>query len=87
MWFVGLGVLLLVMNLADIGPVGAWTWADDWWLLLAPFACAVIWWAWTDATGWNQRKAMEKMANKREVRRQKSLDALGLGVKDKRRGR
>ena len=79
MWFVGLGVLLLVMNLANIGPVGAWTWEDDWWLMLAPFGRAVVWWAWADATGWNKRRAMEKIDARREERRRKNLDALGLG--------
>lgn len=78
MWFVGLGVLLLVMNLANIGPVGAWTWEDDWWLMLAPFGLAVVWWAWADATGWNKRRAMEKIDARREERRRKNLDALGL---------
>ena len=87
MWFVGLGVALLVMNLAGIGPVGEWTWREHWWLMLAPFALAVAWWSWADATGWNKRKAMEKMANKREERRRKNLDALGLGGADKRRDR
>jgi small Trp-rich protein len=79
MWFVGLGVLLLVMNLANIGPVGAWTWEDDWWLMLAPFGLAMVWWAWADATGWNKRRAMEKIDARREERRRKNLDALGLG--------
>jgi small Trp-rich protein len=79
MWFVGLGVLLLVMNLANIGPVGAWTWEDDWWLMLAPFGLAVVWWTWADATGWNKRRAMEKIDARREERRRKNLDALGLG--------
>ncbi|MFN3616501.1 MAG: TIGR04438 family Trp-rich protein [Aquabacterium sp.] len=79
MWFVGLGVLLLVMNLANIGPVGAWTWENDWWLMLAPFGLAVVWWMWADATGWNKRRAMEKIDARREERRRKNLDALGLG--------
>ena len=79
MWFVGLGVLMLVMNLANIGPVGAWTWEDDWWLMLAPFGLAMVWWAWADATGWNKRRAMEKIDARREERRRKNLDALGLG--------
>lgn len=85
MWFVALGVALLVMNLAGIGPVGEWTWRAHWWLMLAPFALAVAWWAWADATGWNKRKAMQKMAEKREARRRQNLDALGLHQDKKRR--
>ncbi|WP_290870274.1 TIGR04438 family Trp-rich protein [Aquabacterium sp.] len=78
MWFVAVGVLMLVMNIAGIGPVGEWTWADKWWLMLAPFGLAMAWWGWADLSGWTQRKAMAKMDAKREARRQKSLDALGL---------
>lgn len=78
MWFVAIGVVLLVLNLAGIGPVGAWTWTEHWWLMLLPFGLAVVWWAWADWSGWTQRKAMDKIDAKREGRRQKSLDALGL---------
>lgn len=86
MWFVVIGVILLVMNLAGFGPVGAWTWRDDWWLLLSPFGLAVLWWLWADSSGWTQRKAMQKVDEKRESRRQKQLDALGMGdTKGKRR--
>jgi small Trp-rich protein len=86
MWFVVIGVIMLVMNLAGFGPVGAWTWADDWWKLLLPFGLAIVWWLWADSTGWTQRKAMEKVDEKREARRQKQLDALGMGeTKGKRR--
>ncbi len=78
MWFVAIGVVLLVLNLAGIGPVGAWTWKEHWWIMLLPFGLAVAWWAWADWSGLTQRKAMQKIDDKREGRRQKSLDALGL---------
>lgn len=78
MWFVAIGVVLLVLNLAGIGPVGAWTWKEQWWIMLLPFGLAVVWWAWSDWSGMTQRKAMQKIDDKREARRQKSLDALGL---------
>lgn len=78
MWFVAIGVLLLVLNMAGIGPVGAWTWKDDWWIMLAPFGLAIVWWGWADWSGLTQRKAMAKDDAKREARRQKALDALGL---------
>lgn len=81
MWFVVLGVLLLVMKLADFGPVGAWSW---WWVL-APFACAVAWWAWADATGYTKRREMDKMDAKREERRKTQLTALGIKPRDRRR--
>ncbi|MFZ5525424.1 MAG: TIGR04438 family Trp-rich protein [Pseudomonadota bacterium] len=85
MWFVVIGVAMLVMNLAGIGPVGAWTWREDWWLLLMPFGLAILWWLWADSSGWTQRKAMEKVDAKRDARRDKALDALGMGPKKSRR--
>lgn len=85
MWFVAIGVVMLVMNLAGIGPIGAWTWKEDWWALLMPFALAILWWFWADSSGWTQRKAMEKVDAKRDARREKQLDALGMGPKKSKR--
>ena len=80
MWFVAIGVLLLILNLAGIGPVGQWQWGwsgQALWILL-PFGLALAWWGWADWSGLTQKKAMDKVDAKREARRQKSLDALGL---------
>ena len=85
MWFVAIGVLMLILNLAGIGPVGAWTWKEDWWIMLSPFVVAVLWWAWADWSGFTQRKPMQKVDDKREARRQKALDALGLQSPKKRK--
>lgn len=85
MWFVVIGVAMLVMNVAGIGPVGAWTWKEHWWALLLPFGLAVLWWLWADSTGWTQRKAMQKVDARREDRRNKQLDALGISKDRKRR--
>lgn len=87
MWFVVIGVVMLVMNLAGIGPVGEWTWAGfgKAWFVLVPFGLAVAWWGWSDMSGRTQRKAMEKVDAKREARRQKALDALGLQKPGRRR--
>lgn len=87
MWFVAIGVAMLVMNLAGIGPVGEWAWAGfgKAWLILVPFGLAVAWWGWSDASGLTQRKAMEKVDAKREGRRQKAMDALGLQKPGRRR--
>lgn len=84
MWFVVIGVVMLVMNVMGYGPVGAWTWSEHWWALLAPFGAAVVWWFWADTTGWTQRKAMDKVDAKRQERRDKQLDALGLHSRKKR---
>ena len=78
MWFVVIGVVMVLMQLLGIGPLASWTWANDWVLLLLPFALAVAWWTWCDATGYTRRKAMQRDDERRDARRQKAVDALGL---------
>jgi small Trp-rich protein len=78
MWFVAIGVVLILLNMAGIGPIGAWTWREDWEYLLAPFLLAILWWSWADWSGWTRRKANEKIDAKREARRQKAMASLGL---------
>jgi small Trp-rich protein len=85
MWLVAIGVVLLVLNLSGIGPVGAWTWGEYWWAMLLPFGLAAVWWGWSDWSGLTQRKAMDRVDAKREARRQKSLDALGMQAPRKRK--
>lgn len=78
MWFVAIGVVMALMQFFGIGPLASWTWANDWVMLLLPFALAVAWWTWSDATGYTRRKAMERDDERRDARRQKAIDALGL---------
>jgi small Trp-rich protein len=82
MYLVVLGVLLLIMKAADFGAVSAWSW----WIVLAPFAGAAVWWAWADASGLTKRREMEKMEAKKVQRRIDNLDKLGMDAKG-RRGR
>ena len=58
----------------EVGPVANWSW---WWVL-SPFAAAVAWWAWADATGYTKRKAMEKMDQRKQDRINKHKEALGM---------
>jgi small Trp-rich protein len=81
MWFIAVGVLLLVLKLTDIAPVSGWSWL----LVLAPFGLAVAWWAWADASGYTQKKAMKRMDERKEARREKALEALGQSEKQRRR--
>lgn len=74
MLFVVVGVLLIVLKLAEIGPPAVW----PWWGVLSPFAAAVVWWAWADMSGYTKRRAMDKMDEKKVERRRKALGALGL---------
>ena len=51
MYFLLIGVLGLILKFLEIGPVAAMSW----WLVLSPFALAVVWWAWADASGYTKR--------------------------------
>ena len=73
MYFLGLGIILLAMKYLEIGPVAVW----DWWLVLAPFGLAVVWWAWADASGYTKRKAMEREDARRQARIDRSKTAIG----------
>ena len=80
MYFLGLGLLLLVMKYLEFGVVAAW----DWWVVLSPFALAVLWWTWADWSGYTKRKAMEKDDARRQSRIDGNRDALGTSLKKKR---
>ncbi|MBS0508240.1 MAG: TIGR04438 family Trp-rich protein [Proteobacteria bacterium] len=69
-----LGIILILLKYLEVGPVAGWSW---WWVL-SPFAVAVAWWAWADATGYTKRKAMEKMDQRKQDRIDKHKQALGM---------
>ena len=81
MYLVVLGVCLLAMKLAGLGPVVGW----PWWGVLAPFAAAVLWWWYADSSGLTKRREMDKMDARKADRRRKNLEALGLDTKKRRR--
>lgn len=83
MAFLILGVLLLVLKLAEFGPVAAWAW----WVVLAPFGLAAAWWAFADSIGLTQRRAMDKMEQTKAERRSRNLEALGMGPRRDRKAR
>lgn len=80
MYFLMLGVLLLLLKYLEIGPVALWSW----WTVLAPFGLAVLWWAWADWSGYTKRKAMEKEDAKKIARVNKAKEAMGQGVRRRR---
>ncbi|MCW7538170.1 TIGR04438 family Trp-rich protein [Aquabacterium sp. A7-Y] len=80
MWFVVLGLFLILMKWAEFGPVGAWSW----WIVLAPFVCAIAWWLWADLTGYTKRREVDKMEARKQERRRKNLEALGMGPRKRR---
>jgi len=74
MFFIIVGVLLIALKVADIGPVAAWSW----WIVLAPFGAAALWWAFADSTGITKRREMDKLEEKKVERRRKAMEALGI---------
>ena len=83
MAFLILGVLLLGMKMAEFGPVASWSW----WGVLAPFGLAIAWWGFADSIGLTQRRAMDKMEQAKRERRNRNLEALGLGPRRDRKAR
>ncbi|MEO8859630.1 MAG: TIGR04438 family Trp-rich protein [Burkholderiaceae bacterium] len=80
MYFLGLGVILLIMKYMEIGPVAGWSW----WVVLAPFALAVAWWAWADMSGYTKRKAMDREDARRKDRIDRNKTAIGTMPRKKR---
>ncbi|KQV78257.1 TIGR04438 family Trp-rich protein [Rhizobacter sp. Root1221] len=80
MYFVVIGVLLLVMKMAEFGMVASW----PWWGILSPFGCAVVWWAFADGTGYTKRREMDKMDARVKKRREENLANLGMDDRGRR---
>lgn len=74
MWFVIAGCALLVMKLAEVGFAANWSWL----VILAPFGMAMLWWAFADSIGLTQRREMDKLDERKEERRRRHMDALGI---------
>jgi small Trp-rich protein len=87
MLFVAVGVVLILLNVAGIGPVGNWNWEvfGDLWKFLTPFILAMAWWVWSDMSGLNKRREMERMEKKRKDRRAENLANLGLDTRARRK--
>lgn len=82
MGFIVIGVVLIALKLADISVVAAWSW----WIVLAPFGAALIWWAYADSSGFTKRREMDKLEEKKKERRRRALDALGINREQQKRG-
>jgi small Trp-rich protein len=81
MYFVGLGLALLLMKYLALGPVANWSWL---WVL-SPFALAVAWWAWADASGYTKKRAMERENERKAVRILKNRENTGSLGKSRKR--
>lgn len=79
MAFVIVGVLLVVMKLAEFGPLAAWSW----WAVLAPFPLAALWWWFADSSGMTKKREIDKMEERKAERRRRNV--VNLGMEDTRR--
>ena len=80
MYFLLIGLVLLVLKLAGLTPVQNW----PWWAVLLPFGFAAAWWTFADATGYYKRREMRKMDEKAARRREKNLEAIKPDQKSRR---
>ncbi|MDP3709629.1 MAG: TIGR04438 family Trp-rich protein [Polaromonas sp.] len=80
MYFLFIGLVALALKYLEIGPVAALSW----WIVLLPFALAVAWWAWADASGYTKRREVDKMDKRKQQRIDKQRTALGMLPKKKR---
>jgi len=74
MGFLVIGVLGLLLKYLEVGFVANLSW----WLVLSPFAMAMAWWAWTDASGYTARKAMEREQRRKDERIDRQRSQLGM---------
>ena len=74
MYFLLVGLIALALKYLEIGPVAALSW----WLVLLPFALAVAWWAWADASGYTKRQEINKMDKRKQDRIKRQRAAIGL---------
>jgi small Trp-rich protein len=87
MLFVLIGIAVIVLNLANVGIFGTWNWNffGDLWKFCVPFALAVAWWVWSDKSGLNKRREMERMEKRKADRRKENLVALGMDHRTRKR--
>lgn len=80
MLFLGLGIILLLLKYLEIGVVAEWSW----WIVLSPFALAVVWWTWADWSGYTKRKAVQKENQRKQARIDRQRQQMGFGPKKRR---
>jgi small Trp-rich protein len=74
MWFLLIGVLGAVLKYLEVGFIAQWSW----WIVLIPFALAVAWWAYADASGYTKRRVIEKENLRKQNRIDRQRSALGM---------
>ena len=74
MYLLMMGIAALLMKYLEFGAVAAW----PWWLVLSPFALAVVWWWLADTSGYTKRVEMKKMDKRKQDRIDKQREAMGM---------
>jgi small Trp-rich protein len=89
MLFVIIGVLIIASNLAGIGPFAGWNWefTGDLWKFCVPFAFAIVWWIWSDKSGLDKRREIEKMEARKQNRRKENLANIGMDTRARRKAK
>ena len=83
MAFIVIGLALLAMKLLETGFAADW----PWWGILLPFGLALAWWFWADASGLTRKREMEKDEARKEERRRRNIEALGMEARSSKRKR
>ena len=73
MYLLLIGIMGVALKYLGIEPVAGL----NWWLVLLPFALAVGWWAWADASGYTKRKQIKEMDERKQKRIGKHRSAMG----------
>ncbi len=59
MFLASIAVIILLMKIAEIGPVATWPWV----YVMLPFILLIFWWEFLSKwIGWDKRTAEKKMA-------------------------
>lgn len=74
MIFLIVGLLGLLLKYHEVGPFAELSW----WIVLMPFALAMAWWSWADASGYTSRKAMEADQRRKQARIDWQRSQLGM---------
>ncbi|AMM26117.1 TIGR04438 family Trp-rich protein [Variovorax sp. PAMC 28711] len=74
MWFLMLGLLGVALKYLEIGPVATLSW----WVVLIPFALAIAWWSYADASGYTKRRVIERENERKAHRIDRQRSALGM---------
>jgi small Trp-rich protein len=71
MWFILIGLLLLLMKWFAFGPVADWSW----WLVLTPFFLALLWFEVIEPFfGLDKRKVHDEVEKVKQERIRKQLE-------------